>query len=88
MTPKSFKLSVPVTVEGKTYEVLTIRALRFGDLESLFGAKHEIEAMKILLARLADVPPAVISALEIDDVGQLLGGLGDDAQKIADRLPG
>ncbi|GLR49222.1 phage tail assembly protein [Shinella yambaruensis] len=88
MASKQFKLSVPVTVDGTTYEILHIRALRFGDLESLFGAKNEIEAMKILLARLADVPQAVISSLEIDDVGQLLGGLGDDAQKIADRLPG
>ena len=80
---KTFTLSAPVTIDGTTYSELNFRNLRFGDVEALFVAKSEMEAMRILLARLADVPESVISALEIADVTGMLETMASEVDKVA-----
>ena len=72
----AYNLKTPITVGDTTYSKLSLRAMRFGDVEAMFDAKNEMNAMRILLSRLAEVPAEVVDSLDLQDVSDLLAELG------------
>ncbi len=75
-TTAEVKLTFPVTVDGETYNTLTVRRSRVSD--NMFAQKQpggDFEKGIAMMARLCSVPPEVIH--ELDDL---------DAEKVQDAI--
>jgi hypothetical protein len=83
MTRETYTLKHPVTVDGASYDSLSLRRPKARDLIKARKAKDELEQMAAMVADLAEVPPKVVQELDAEDfagVGEVIGRFLPSAQ--------
>lgn len=73
----SYTLKTPVTHGNKTYETLTFRKAKAGDLMLLDKFDGETSKMVALLAAISDVPIPAFKEIDLDDFNGLVQAVGD-----------
>lgn len=77
------KLEYPVTVDGVTYEEVTLRRMKGADMlkvEQATRGKSEAEGSFAMIALLGDVPEAVVLEMDAADIMKL-------SEEVATFLP-
>lgn len=73
----SYTLKTPVTHGNKTYETLTFRKAKTGDLMLLDKFEGETSKMIALLAAVSDVPIPAFKEIELEDFNALVAVAGE-----------
>ncbi|AMO55620.1 hypothetical protein GZ77_09200 [Endozoicomonas montiporae] len=64
---EAFKLQYPIEVDGIETDTLHLRRMTVADLEAVEHEKNELKRGTAILARLANIPPAVVSTMDVAD---------------------
>lgn len=83
MARETYTLKYPVTVDGQSYEALSLRRPKARDMIKARKSKDELEQMAAMVADLAEVPPKVVHELDAEDfagIGEVIAGFLPTAQ--------
>jgi len=76
--PNSIPLSVPITVQGRTIDTVTLRRPKVGDLRRMEKAGGgDLDKTLFLIGALAEMSPAEVDDLDARDlerIGQVVAG--------------
>ncbi|BFM16261.1 hypothetical protein R50073_24440 [Maricurvus nonylphenolicus] len=69
---KDYKLLVPITVQGKTTDKLTLRRIKIGDLREMRKHENSDDQNETLLTRIAEITPDEFNEIDTVDYDALL----------------
>ncbi len=74
---KEYKLLVPITVQGKTTDTITLRRIKIADLREMRKHTDSDKQNEVLLTRIGEITPAEFDEIDAVDYDNLTEVLND-----------